>query len=88
MDKIKALQEKAKVLRALLEKYAPLDGDVEMVLRSMTPLLDEIEGGRVMPPRRDEFRWHFFNTESPLYLKYHDLSVAEAEYAEALEGWV
>lgn len=88
MDKIKNLQEKAERLHALLEKYAQSDDDIEMVLRFMTPLLDEIEAGQVIPPRRDEYRWYFFSTESPLYLKYEDLARAEAEYAEVLEGWI
>jgi hypothetical protein len=75
------------VLRALLEHYAKIDDDVEMVLNFMMPLFVEIDAGRVVPPQRDEYRWYFFNTESPLFLKYDDLSRAEAEYAEALEGW-
>ena len=87
MDKVQNLQEKAKILRALLEQYAKTDDDVEMVLNFMVPLFDEIEAGRIIPPQRDEYRWHFFNTESPLFLKYDDLSRAEAEYAEVLEGW-
>lgn len=87
MDKVKNLQEKARTLRALLVHYAKTDDDVEMVSNFMMPLLDEIEAGRISPPQRDEYRWHFFNTESPLYLKYDNLSRAEAEYAEVLEDW-
>lgn len=88
MSGIKDLQHKTKTLRALLEHYAQTDDDVETVLNFMTPLFNDIEAGRILLPQRDEYRWYFFNTESPLYLKYNDLSQAEAEYAEILEGWV
>lgn len=88
MNRNSDLHDKASRLRALLEHYAKTDDDVEMVLSFMTPLFDEIKAGRIVPPRRDEYRWYFFNTESPLYLKYDDLSQAEAEYAEILEGWI
>ncbi|PTB20308.1 hypothetical protein C9I57_14700 [Trinickia symbiotica] len=87
MDQIKKLQEKARVLRSLLSYYATSDTDVENLLVLMSKILDEIEEGRICPPKHDEFRWYFFNTESPLFMKYDDLSQAEAEYAEALEAW-
>lgn len=88
MGSVRDLQEKTRTLRALLEQYAKTDDDVEMVLNFMMPLFDKIEAGRIVSPQRDEYRWYFFNTESPLYLKYDDLSRAEAEYAEILEGWI
>jgi hypothetical protein len=71
----------------LLEQYAKNDEDVEMVLNFMMPFLDAIDAGLIVPPQRDEYRWYFFKTESPLFLKYSELSRAEAEYAEVLEGW-
>jgi hypothetical protein len=86
-DQIRKLREKARTLRSLLNRYAKIDSDVENILSLMTGILDEIEQGKVVPPKRDEFRWYFFNTESPLFMKYSDLSQAEAEYAEVLEGW-
>lgn len=87
MDKTSVLREKAGKLRALLEKYAKDDDEVQSVLGFMRKTFSEIESGKISPPHRDEFRWHFFSTESPLFLKYDDLSKAEAEYAEILEGW-
>jgi hypothetical protein len=87
MDQLTKLQTKARALRSLLDRYAKADSDVENVLNLMSGLLDEIEEGGARPPKRDEFRWYFFNTESPLFMKYDDLSQAEAEYAEVLEGW-
>jgi hypothetical protein len=87
MDQVTKLKEKARILRSLLHLYAKSDSDVENVLNLMSGIMNEIEEGKVYPPRRDEFRWYFFNTESPLFMKYADLSQAEAEYAEVLEGW-
>jgi hypothetical protein len=86
-EKVKRLQEKAEILRGLLEKYAVSDDEVEGVLRAMTPFLGEIREGKVMPPQVNQFRWNFSNTEAPLYLKYRDLSEAHAEYSCALEDW-
>lgn len=87
MDKVKNLQEKAKVLHALLEKYAQIDDDAKMVLGFMTPLFEQIRTGEIVPPHEHEYRWHFASTESPLYRKYEDLSHAASEYACALEDW-
>lgn len=89
MDKVENLQEKAKVLRGLLEQYSRQDDEVASVLEQMTPLLDEIEAGKVEPPRHDDFGRYFFNVEEqePWFVKYPELSHAEAEYAEVLQDW-
>lgn len=87
MDTIELLQQRAQKLRVLLEQYAKIDDDVALVLGFMVPFLDEIKAGEVIPPQRDRYRWYFFSTDSPLFSKYEDLSQAEAEYAETLEGW-
>ena len=86
MDKVKNLQEKARVLHALLEKYAQIDDDAEMVLGFMTPLFEQIRIGEIVPPHEHEYRWHFASPESPLF-KYDDLCEAAAEYGHALEDW-
>jgi len=87
MDKAKHLQEKAQMLHSLLEHYAKIDDDAEMVLKFMTPLFEEIQAGKIVPPKEHKYRWYFANTESPLYRKYEDLSHAAAEYARVLEEW-
>jgi hypothetical protein len=87
MGQLEKLQEKARVLREILGDYAKIDSDVENVLNLISRTLDEIQAGRIYLPRRDEFRWYFFNTAPPFFMKYKDLSRAEAEYAEILEGW-
>ena len=86
MNKVKNLQEKAKMLRMLLEKYAKTDDDVEMVLGFMVPLFEEIHAGKIAPPYEHKYRWYFASTESPLF-KYDDLCEAAAEYAHVLEDW-
>lgn len=86
MDPIKKLQERARVLRALLTHYAKSDEDAEMVLGLMSSLFDDIEHGRVTPPVHDKYRWYFANTEGPLF-RYDDLGEAHAQYSHALEGW-
>lgn len=89
MDKIRNLQVKARALRELLEHYAKQDEDVALVLERMTPLLDDIEKGNVVPPRHDDFGRYFFNVEEqePWFIKYPKLSHAEAEYAQVLQDW-
>lgn len=87
MDKVNNLQEKARVLRELLERYAKVNDDAEMVLRFMVPLFEQIKAGKIVPPYEHKYRWYFANTESPLYRKYEDLNHAAAEYARVLEDW-
>ena len=89
MDKVSNLQEKTRVLRELLEHYAKRDDDVAFVLDRMTPLFDDIESGNVVPPRHDDFGRFFFNVEEqePWFIKYPELSHAEAEYAQVLQDW-
>ncbi|HJV75947.1 MAG TPA: hypothetical protein VJ654_17130 [Noviherbaspirillum sp.] len=86
MDKVKNLQEKASILRSILEQYANIDSNAEAVLRLMNPLFVQIEAGEIIPPHEHQFRWYFASTESPLFI-YDDLCEAAAEYAKALEDW-
>jgi hypothetical protein len=86
MDKVKNLQEKARILRNLLDHYAKADDDAEMLLGFMLPLFEQIKDGKIIPPHEHEYRWYFADTESPLF-KYGDLCEAAAEYARALEDW-
>jgi hypothetical protein len=89
MNKIENLKEKTRVLRELLERYAKQDNDVDFVLGKMMPLIKEIEAGKIIPPKHDDFGRYFFNVEEqePWFIKYPELSHAEAEYAAVLQGW-
>jgi len=84
MSNVDDLKEKTAALRLILERYAREDRDAEMVLRFMTPLFDNIEGGEVVPPMENEYEWYFFNTESPL-VRHIDLVEAASQYGRALE---
>lgn len=90
-DKVKRLQEKAIYLRLLLEHYAKVDGwkngDVAYLVQHMTPLLEQVEQGEVIPPMGFDFGWYFYNTESPLFGKYPCLSAAAGNFSTVLEDW-
>ncbi|WP_066732639.1 hypothetical protein [Cupriavidus sp. D384] len=86
MDQVKLLQEKARIFHGILQQYAKKDDHASMVLGFMANLFDSIERGDIVPPMHDDYRWHFANTESPLF-KYDDLGEAHAQYSHALEGW-
>lgn len=86
MNKMKNLQNKTLILRNLLNDYAKVDNDAEMVMGFMTPFFEDIFNGKILPPCEHKYRWYFANTESPLF-KYDDLCEAAAEYARALENW-
>ena len=85
-EELKELRGKASDLQSLLEKYAQHDDDAKMILNLMIPLFDLIRSGKVVPSIKNEYRWYFSNTESPLF-KYDDLCEAAARYSHALEGW-
>jgi len=86
MDNVAKLRSEANSLHSLLVKYSVTDSDVEMVLEFMRPLFEEIDDGRVVPPKEFEFRWYFGSTDSPL-IKFGDLIDAAANFAHTLEGW-
>jgi hypothetical protein len=87
MDKVKNLQEKTKVFRALLKKYQSTDSDAESLLRWLTSLFDQIENGNIIPPYRYEYRVSL-GKDSTFYDRHKDVSSAEAEFMSALEDWI
>lgn len=86
MDKSLKLQQKALILRALLERYAASDVDVKEAYEWIKPLLDDVDAGRVTGPRRFPYGWIFFRGENNL-LAYPDLCGAAADFANTLEDW-
>jgi hypothetical protein len=80
MDKVEKLKQSAIEFRALLEKYAKTDSDVEDFLRRITPWFEKIDKGEIVPPCYDYqlFR-HFTNPDlSPLADKYFKTDLSEA----------
>lgn len=90
MDKIKLLQERAEIFRILLEKYASQDEDVGDFLKRITPLFERVMRGEIVPPYDYKLGAYFSNPDfSSLARRYwnHELSNAEARFANMLEGW-
>ena len=89
MEKNERLKEKTEVLILLLVKYGKNDPEVMRIYERMRPLFEAIKNGEIVPPQRDTFSRYFFDVESrePWFIKYPDLTAAEAEYAAVLRGW-
>ena len=84
MKKERDLQAKARVLRALLEKYAISDSDVKEAYEWIKSLLDEAETGQINEPMKFPYGWIFFRGENNLPA-YPDLCGAAADFADVLE---
>jgi hypothetical protein len=82
--KTKICQAKARVLRALLRRYAAVDDDAQLILGIMSEFLYDVESGKIVPPTFDEHKTYFDSPQGPLY-KYADLVEAHAQYSDALE---
>lgn len=85
MERVKDLQAKALALRRLLEQYAPDDADVKEAYEWIRPILDAVDGGKVICPTKFPFGWIFFRGENNLPA-YPALCGAAAEFADALEA--
>ena len=86
MDKIKNLQEKAKVFRGFLEKYATENADAESLLGWLTPLFMAIEKGKVVPPQRYEYLMAL-GKEPDFFECHRDVFSAQSDFVSALEDW-
>ena len=86
MDKVKNLQEKARVLRELLERYAKVDDDAERLLGWLMPLFIKIEKGRVVPPQGYEHRMAL-GKEPEFYERHKDVYSAESNFISVYEDW-
>jgi hypothetical protein len=85
MDRVRELQAKALTLRELLEQRAPYDADVKEAYEWIRPLLDAVDAGKVIGPRKFPFGWIFFRGENNLPA-YPALCDAAAEFADTLEA--
>jgi hypothetical protein len=56
------------------------------LLRWLTPLFNEIASGKVVPPRRYEYRLAL-GKDNPFYEPDSPFSELHAEFAAALEDW-
>jgi len=86
MTKIGNLQILSRRLHEILSRYSIQDGDAAMVLKFMGQLFEDIEQGKIAPPKEFIYRWYFGSTDSPL-AKFDDLIDAAADFSHVLEDW-
>ncbi|WP_345817719.1 hypothetical protein AAGS40_30450 (plasmid) [Paraburkholderia sp. PREW-6R] len=86
VSEIGKLKDTARVFRALLGGRDWADTDVQLLLRWLTPLFDEIEAGNVQPPQRYRYR-QALGKDNPFYAPGSPLAEAEAQFISALEDW-
>lgn len=86
MADIKKLKEMARSFRSLLENNAKNGSDAEHLLIFLTPLFEDISEGKVMPPKRYEYRL-VLGKDSQFYQPENPLSEAEAQFVAVLEDW-
>jgi hypothetical protein len=86
MEKIKNLQEKAKILRRLPEQFAKAEPDAAQLLTLLLPLFVEIDAGNVSPPQKYTHGLAL-GKEPELYERHKEIFSAEADFTSALEDW-
>lgn len=86
VDKVELLKSKAEKFRSLLTEHQLANGDAMLLLRWLEPLFDEIEQGKVVPPKRYDYR-NALGKDSPFYEPNSPFSAAEADFSAALEDW-
>lgn len=86
MDKVKLLQERAVAFRDLLKQHEAKNTDAMLLLKWLTPLFQEIEAGKVAPPKYYEFG-NALGKEASFYESDKPFHAAEAAFVSALEDW-
>ncbi|MFZ2161053.1 MAG: hypothetical protein WAW02_02440 [Sideroxyarcus sp.] len=86
MDKVKLLQERAAAFRDLLKQHEARNADAMLLLKLLTPLFQEIEAGKIVPPKYYEFG-NALGKDAPFYAPDMPFHAVEAEFVSALEDW-
>lgn len=86
MDKMSLLKERAGNFRKLLEQYEANSTDAGLLLKWLTPLFQEIEIGKIYPPRPYKFH-NSLGKDSSFYEPDKPFHSAEAAFVAALEDW-
>jgi hypothetical protein len=86
MDKVRLLQERAANFRELLKQHQAKSTDAMLLLRWLTPLFQDIEAGKIHPPKNYEFG-NALGKDNPFYEPDKPFHAAEAEFVAALEDW-
>jgi hypothetical protein len=85
-NKVALLKDKAEHFRALLAAHADTNTDAMLLLRWLTSLFNEVSQGKIIPPKRYEFR-SALGRDSPFYEPTSPFSRVEADFISALEDW-
>lgn len=86
MDKVSLLKVRAASFRKLLEEYEAKNTDAMLLLKWLTPLFQEIEAGKIYPPRYYEFN-NSLGKDNPFYEPDKPFHSAETAFVSALEDW-
>jgi hypothetical protein len=86
MEKTELLLEKTRLFKELLIETERQDSGLSPLLEKLTPLFDDIENGRVIPPCVGRFQAPFHSEDSRYGFRQPIYSAA-AEFEAALEDW-
>lgn len=86
VNKVKLLQARAAVFRDLLKQHEAVNTDAMQLLKWLTPLFQEIEAGKIIPPKYYEFG-NALGKEAAFYGPGKPFHTVEAEFVSALEDW-
>jgi hypothetical protein len=86
VEKIKLLQERAAAFRDLLKQHEATNVDAMLLLKWLTPLFQEIDAGKINPPKHYEFG-NALGRDNSFYEPDKPFHHAEAEFVAVLEDW-
>jgi hypothetical protein len=86
MDKIKLLQKRAVDFRNLLKKNEATNQEAMNLLKWLTPLFDDIDAGKIIPPVCYGFS-NALGKDSSFYEPDKPFHHVESEFVAAHEDW-
>lgn len=86
MEKTELLKTRSGKFRELLRQHEDSSSDATLLLKWLTPLFDDIELGKVVPPTPYGFL-NALGKDNPFYEPDKPFSAAEADFVSALEDW-
>lgn len=86
MEKIELLKKKARNFRELLKQHEKSNSNAMLLLKWLTPLFEDIELGKVVPPTPYLFL-NALGKDNSFYEMDKPFSKAEADLISALEDW-
>jgi hypothetical protein len=86
MDREYLLRQRADAFRHALEDLQAADADARRLLSWLTPLFDDVEAGRIVPPYPYKFAVAL-GPDHAFYRPGNPILVVESAFVEALEDW-